>query len=51
MIPLGATLDPYGKCTAVRDIKSEKYYYFETEHSIAMLPASVVEPMYEGSKK
>jgi hypothetical protein len=48
MIPLGAYLKPYGKCGMIGNISGERYYWFtQKDKSVSMIPASVVEPMYE----
>jgi len=50
MIPMDAELKPYGKVGMIGSLSGERYYWFVDGNAVAMMPASVVEPMYERTK-
>jgi hypothetical protein len=52
MIPMDAILEPYGKVGMIGSLSGERYYWFiQTDKSVSMMPASVVEPIYRGKNK
>jgi hypothetical protein len=48
MIPMDAILEPYGKVGMIGSLSGERYYWFtQKDKSVSMMPASVVEPMFD----
>src|SRR3990167_1697431 len=47
MIPLGVSIHPLGKVAAMAYEQGERYYWFVDKDDVTLMPADVVEPMYE----
>jgi len=48
-LQLGTLIKPYGKIAAVGMLKGERYYWLcDTWGVVSMMPASLIEKMYEG---
>jgi hypothetical protein len=44
-LPLGTVVPPYGRIGATGVLDGERYYWFAKGTDVAMMPASVIEPL------
>ncbi len=50
MIPLDTEVKPYGKVQMIGYTGGERYYWLVNDYSVSMLPASLIEHVYEKQK-